>query len=372
MAELLASMKAEWWRADGYEIVDGCFAPVAGSRVSIYDPMAIYWESNRERFSARKKKVKAPYHELIDILNELRWEFGADGQAALPRGGQERLLHWVRRNGLLGALPHTVLHVTGTYEKETSTGQESRRGSEVVWARDVDDPDRPAPGMLAWHRGALGQLTASVEDLESLNDLSAGANTPAGRSDAVHISHRELGEEVLTEKPWSEAAAPFFPHPLRQRFGDIRYPLPHEPDFWKNYREPISVFLRGVSLLRWSLFACARATGVRDPDILDDEGIHEWTGPAALNLLLSRVRPALRPLGAGWEGHWRSPSLLSILAVQMYWDMSRGTNFRAGFCGHCNTPFATRTPGKKYCGDNCRKEAYRRRKKVGAPESETL
>ncbi len=360
MAELVASIRSEWWKADAYEISDGCFAPAPGARVSSYDPMAAYWESIRQRIRAGSKPVEAPYAELIRLLDKCRWEPGPHGKV-LARGSQQMLLGWVKRNGLLGVLPHTLLQVTGCYETQPGGEGGSPGPVEVLWARDVENPDRAPVELRMLGYGRIGSISASVQDLgtasvdgtyEQPGDILATAS--AGR-----VSVQEVGSEDIVVKAWDDVARPFFTHPVERLDGTSRYPFPAERDFGTVYREPIDQFLRAAHALYWAFYACAFATSVRDPDVKDEAGIHEWTGPAALNLLLSRVRPSLRPCELGWEGHWRSPSLLGILATQAYWDLSRGKNFGARLCGYCKKPFPTRTPRQEYCQDNCRKEAYR-------------
>jgi hypothetical protein len=372
MVDLLASLKSEWWKADGYEIRNGCFCPKAGATVRSYDPMASYWASTAERVSAGTLKIVAPYEDLFDRMRECRWDRTPSGDV-LTEGSQRRLLQWVRQHGLLGVLPHRLLQLTGRYGRDLENAPDS--SAEILWARDAENPDRVSAELRLIPKGRIDAISAVTQDpvgvcaLDNLEGAPSADRLP--RCDVL-ASAQDLWSEEIRTAPWQEVAAPFFALPTRQLDGRSRYPFPGENGFWAAYREPVAVFWQSARLL-WR--ACQEVGLVetrKDIDFLDSMGVHEWTGPATLNLLLSRLRPSLRPQGSGYEASWCSPSLLAILAIQVYWDIGRGRNYRAAICDYCQRPFQTRVRSARFCCPNCRKDASRasrREKARSAQES---
>jgi len=180
---------------------------------------------------------------------------------------------------------------------------------------------------------------------------------PWGRIRSVTAQVQELRAEEITARPWSDVARPFFAQPRKR---GVDYPLPEKDEFWRVYREPIDRFWEAANTLR-SVFEDLARWGEKEyRGHAEEMGINEWSTPTDLNLILSRVKPSIRPSEdkLTWVAQSYSPSLLGILAMQLFWDLS-DDKFRALICKQCERPFPSRAKQTLFCSDKCRTNWHR-------------
>ena len=375
----------QWWRFDRYELRDGVIRPAVGAALEVYDP----WREYRHR---RSQEGVGPYQDLLNLAGSLKLdaykvftssdlqqhEPGVDLLASdtfsgtvlkgLDAAGEQALLTWCSRYGLLGCLPNRVLSMTLPARWEA--GPASPETLLPTVTRFVPSPHgwsiaRQQSIMLSpssQHRGILtsypkheyqhtGRLVDEPDILSSLD--RPGVFFREGNGRVVHGS-------------LSEIVAPYFPDAYGKDLETYPYPRPLSAKFMSEYAEPLALFWQSAADFIQAVEAMRFGSS---------------PGPWPMQGLIASVSPTL-VLGEEGQFHqeWRCGSLLASLAMMVVMDVSEGS--RIDRCATCRGYFSSRSPQALYCSVRCRqteqKRAYRRRRlerqqsSAGEPEGNDI
>ncbi len=152
--------------------------------------------------------------------------------------------------------------------------------------------------------------------------------------------------------------------------------LPLSDDFWSAYAEPFDYFLQ---VARWFANAINAVGALEGPPVIEKEELKSKTGKTLrrevrldrsgaidrLNRLSSGVTPVVTLNKNDYEQSWRSPSMLSCLAMQALQDLLGGE--RILLCAHCAHTFRSSHHSVRFCSLRCanrqRKQEQRKRDK---------
>jgi hypothetical protein len=386
---------ALWPRFDSYEITEGFVHPAKNARFELYDPWEEYvtvWQ--RRQRSSRKKDDHAgskrnnprklpAYQELLCLASprlegDPKTGPAHSGEMGVTPGSRQRVLAWCRRNGLLGLLHQEILEIW----------------LPPVWEADeYDQRGRLIAVVNGWQRAGAGWVHTRryYTDVEDLGRSLCGAPVPRARHAELHASRVEalrsdpigLYIEAPMPKSIGETIAPSGGLVLRSQWGDglevaplhrlghyripnqqageePSWPLPnpHDEEFWRSYREPLSEIAFATRRLGWIMETVAtNSPKYARPSAQQQEKSSRALGDLATftentwpRVVLEEGRPQVR---------WSAPSLLGRLALMITFDLAgRGT---VRTCAGCGTPFVSSAPQAVYCSDRCRNTVQQRR-----------
>lgn len=272
------------------------------------------------------------------VVSGLSWKLGPEGQVLTPES-QELLLAWVNDHGLLGLLESEILQLSADVRPKDGEGTEQSPNWQVVYNSNLsNDPDfyPLLPEML-----------------------------PPTTIHAIEAVARGIEDKVIRTKPWEKVAEPFLPdYPLGGTEDTSFYPVPGYPGFLENYAEPVDRFISAANVLRRISDEIARLPRVRgeekkNPESDFDAVVYQHEALVPLRSLLSLVQLDLSLDADGsLKSHYRSSSLLGILAIQLHSDLTGG---KGAFheCGQCPTSFFSTGYQATYCSAECRLAAVR-------------
>jgi hypothetical protein len=316
--------------------------PAPGATLERYEP----WQADR----AAARDEERPYRELLRLAQQLR-PFRRERE--LPTRERQLLERWLRRNGLLGLLPHeTIQYTTAAHWQEwpppdlRSPGEAphmmrpaqrkvTRHAGGYVTEYQRRGPERPLDPAL------VGQPVAE-EDLQGV-----------GR--AAETLFRKWPSDELVREPLGRRFERFFPASGPREAQRRDYPDPGTDAFWSEYGEPLNGFVSAV-------------TALVDPL----EGLEDWEGPTGdyrddnalralgqINGAASVVSPAGMLLAEGGKTiAWTSPSLLGLYAVMLLEDITGGQ--RVMHCPTCGGVFLSGAHQAKFCSSTCRATHHKR------------
>lgn len=328
-----------WCRASGYEVRDGVIAPVLGAHLERYDPWGRYLEARRleageaeKSMGRRPDLVPGPYVDLLRLAMELPSDF-QPGQK-LPKRIEARILSWCATHGLLGLLPQQTLSATLA----------PRWG---YWHEEVPEGDAPdyelVPTVTRYVRTARGWLPMqtpfpSVFERGAYDDVEDGGLVDAdlaGRLEKPGVLWDALGGSGPRQVSLSASWGRFFPWVSSVEADTYYYPRPGTEQFWREYGEPVTDFVRAARYLLDTVRSLASG---------------QSTGMTAIEKLTSTVSPGGRITPAGrYQLTWFAPSLLAGYAMLALNDLAGPGTLR--LCDHCDVPFVSLH--SKYCSSKC-------------------
>ena len=345
-----------WYRSSGYVLEKGMLRLRAGAELERYDP----WQEWRALPDEQR-----PYKSLLRLVQRL--EIGGTlFEPQLPARQRQLLEQWVRRNGLLGILPHETLEVTmaprWVDERELAPQPEvDPSGVSVL----VPVQRRSTRYNLDWRRSVPQPAYAREIDHAQIGELISVERLGAPWL-AVEALYRRLPEGRLERRPLAKHWHEFFPEvPLNQAYT-YAYPEPGTPEFRQSYAEPLRSFVRTAR----SLSQAAQALGHLQQGVpLDkDQTTIARQAIGRLNGYLAAVSPAAVIATEGkLDVQWSSPSLLGCFAVMLLSDLAAGQLIRS--CPNCGIFFLSGNRRAIYCSSSCR-YAYQKRQWRAGRESQ--
>jgi len=339
-----------WWRLNRYEVTDGLIRPTPRARLEEYDPWGDYEasrDSSTRTNAAGKRAFTPPYLSLIELLRELPYYEGGDGDpSALKPSGEELIADWCASNGLLGLLSQRVTLIT------LAPIEEAGRGS--VQSRYIRTTDR-------------GWIATST----TVGGSARTGKAPFRRPDPPEVVEPHAivtsyeGPETR-EEPLSISLASFFPAVQTEQAATFAYPLPLSRAFWHTYAEPVRDFIEAAQLLARALRMLDEARFSREK--ADDPIKLARLGLRRLNRLVTPLSPSLHFVDNGFRQRWTSPSLLASFAMMALLDLE-GSRVRA--CFECGRVFVTDAYQTRFCSqahaNRWRKRQSRLRAKSNGP-----
>ena len=325
-----------------------------GATLEAYDPWDVWRDSVDE---------ERPYKSLLRLVQRL--DIKEPRFAPQLLGKQKQLLEqWVRRNGLLGILPHETLEVTlaPRWVEERSIGAHSYSVGDPAGVRVLVAAQRHYerdPG--GWRSRYLRPAYAREFDPALEGQLVSEERLGAPWF-AVETLCRRLPASRLERQPLHEHWHHFFPDVAREEAESYPYPSLGSEAFWSSYGEPLMSFVRAAQSLADVLQAfevVRRSERDKDGDLAEDEAQIAWRAMRRLNDYLVGVTPAagLRSNGSV-AAQWSTPSLLGSYAVMLLSDLAAGQLVRS--CPNCGVFFLSKNPRTSYCSSSCR-YAYQKR-----------
>jgi hypothetical protein len=305
--------ESKWWRAQNYEIRDGCIRPTRFAVVRPFDPWSGDWEHSGRRIA------EPPYVRLVELAHLLPTP--GDDAVELTKQQETQLLKWCSENGLLGLLPHMVLHVS-----IVSASSPGTRGERVTMSRRYDE----------WF--PLVEMDEEPTDQQP-------RDWPRSQVLLEPIGGGEPLSQSLTET-WAN----FFPDVAAEEREAYDYPAPLTVSFWRQYAEPIGDFIR---VAKYFAEAVARLSDLAADDFLTDLGgglmavITKDAARATLNGLMRPVSPVLHADDDDeFQRRWHSPSLLGVFAMMATQDL---WGERRLIRCPCRKVVVSSDPRSKYC-----------------------
>ncbi|MGO8684177.1 MAG: hypothetical protein ACLQUT_06315 [Thermoleophilia bacterium] len=335
-----------WMRFSAYTISDGplpVIRPKQTATVDYYDP----WEVDRRAPSEEQR----PYKQLLRLAQQADF---SQTRFDLPRRQRQRLEQWVRKNGLLGILPHETL----AYRSEPHWHERPLAGNPT--AASEPQVRQLAPYQLAVTRTGAGWSTtfsrvgrAPVAD----NVRPGDCVDPKFVNKSVlpaEITYRSWPQGEIIKEPVGKRFMTFFPADSRKAAEEREYPSPTSLAFWQDYGEPLGLVLRYAWHLSNALAAFAVSPGREPFQTRNAELFLQQINDAAFGTSL-----------AGWladEGsvhlQWSSSSLLGCFAIMILEDLARGQ--RVMRCPVCGGVFLSGAHQAKFCSTTCRYTYHKR------------
>lgn len=347
-----------WWRFTDYEVRDGYIRPAPGSELNVYDP---FEEFERAGHARREHGQRPPYQSLLNL--SLEFEGGEAGRSQdavnlwLSKPGDKKLTsksersvsEWCRSYGLLGLLPHSCL-----------------------WAAMPPRWALPEPFTLLDQivyvrlRGRWGKQTQlwDEEDLQRIFDRGLQGERqeeewlfpPLQPSALFH----HLSPPMVAYEPLSFTWARFFPDIPNDLPATASYPQPLSEDFWKQYAEPVEMFVAAVRVFQDMVACLQRNQPAKGHTKRDQDPV--LAGAGALQRLLA-VSPVLVPAARRkFTLKWYGESLLAMLALMLALDLAGGKRVRE--CPKCYCHFLTKKYNAAYCSVRCRAATQKARQRA--------
>jgi hypothetical protein len=324
-----------WYRFDRYEIKGGYICPARGATLTPYEP----WDNFLSL--SGKAAIKQPYEPLLQLAQQIELDYSAPWPGRLKDDGEEKVLGWCSRYGLLGTLLHRVETVVLAPKPQVTSISESPSRPRHTCTRFV----RTNPGWLVEGivPGYRSKTTPGVFLRSSLSDL--------------HLNFERLSET------WGS----YFPEVPSDERDSYQYPVPFTTDFWKQYAEPLASFVAAAKMLREAVDGIRLVSG--RSNLSKEQMRAVVNGDAAINALASPARPLFYHAGKGYGFGWACHSLLATFSMMVMLDLSSA---RVLECANrtCRRLFVTKTAQAKYCSPTCRGTVQvrknRRRKARGA------
>jgi hypothetical protein len=346
-------LHSNWWKFADYTIDGGYIRPVPGSKLISYNPAEAYLRKEKKpnksagaKQTRRTKDLIPPYQSLIDMLAQLGIAPHARiNTKSLTTHDHEVILQWCKGYGLLGILPqiaHRAL-LAPRYElngadpswQTCSAEQHSLERIGGEWKRVVD---RLRHNWPLDHAGRL---------------VSGKFKTNQFREEGVLMG--DLSGKIWQWQPFHYGWHRFFPQVPKEESDTYPYPLPTTELFWREYAEPLDLFLEGAQLL-------LRAITYRR----QEERLPHRLGREILNQLVSSVgltageSPSER---GGLEYRWLSPSLLATFGMMFCSDIKGAWQLFQCAREDCGKIFVSRAYQAAYCSDRCQFTVHKRKQR---------
>ena len=355
--------RGRWVRFSKYEITEDSLMirPADGAELEDYDP----WQ---EYLDALEDERLTPYADLLDIANDIR----TDGRGATVDGNNlRRILGWCSENGLLGSL-----HRDTSYVRLAATEKQNDLDGEPYLSHTT-----------YWHEG--GSWTSGTIDVEK-----------ESLEPTVMVRASPGVKEVSLSKGWGM----YFWSVPEEKKQTYQYPFPETKAFWRQYSEPLAMFVAQIKHLEEAVKTLALVRGDRrvfeelgfgtrptndeahsllpdsfptlELDFSHYDSSDESAGSVetkkyefvlsamdSFNGLLDGTKVLLSATGNGeYKSQLNTPSLLSTLAASCMEDLLFGTT-RLVRCasGSCGNIVFTKKPNQTFCSERCRKREEMRR-----------
>lgn len=333
--------RALWRRHSAYTISAGMIRPAPGARLETYDP----WEADR----TAAKDEERPHRALLRLAQQLRPYRRA---RELPMRERKLLLRWLRRNGLLGILPHEMIQFT----------------TAAIWHEwplpEMRQEGEPATGMRPLQRQVTRtgtgfstrfQYRGAERALET-----ARLGQPVAEEDLEGVGYRvetcsltwPKGEFIC--EPLGRRFQRFFPASGAREAQRRDYVPSVREAFWEQYGEPLGHFIDTAYEL------AAPLAGLENWS--PDGGFGDRNALRALaqiNKAAAVVSPVAGLMADGGKAlAWSSPSLLGMFAVMMLEDITGGQ--RVMHCPVCGGVFLSAAHQAKFCSSTCRATHHKR------------
>ncbi len=333
-------LPGEWWCHGDYVLDEnGALFLKRGGRVEPYDP----WGADAE--ARLHSEEERPYKQLMRLAQQI--DLRGEG---LPTRKRKRLEAWVRRNGLLGVLPHQTLSLT-TAPRWVNRDEylAALRPDEPVSEKRLWAVQRSVYRVAgAWREHYEGPLDGRLYNRDYLNQLAKAEDLAreARPTEAILQSLRDgqVRHVKLTEPTW-------WSHFHLGATGLADYPTFGSDRFWLAYGETLGHLLGAVRQLTGALEDVRRGRAAKDEALLGHgyarlEGL---AGPASLAAFATDAGPALG---------FSTPSLLSCFAILALQDLAGGQEIRQ--CENCGALFPTKAREARFCSTTCRTSSYKR------------
>ncbi len=391
-----------WYRFDRYEISGGYIRPAPGAVLEGYDP----WEAYVSATNGQGAEV-APYQPLLQLIENL--EIERDDESGTCWIAPERvgdLLAWCAAHGLLGVLLHHAQIVVLAPRWRYAIGDARlpvpmaifrrcvRVGGRWVEASpvyfDKSEMRKEDGGTAPKHMSDGGPIVrTSLSTLAKMVGSRPKSSKPRGaRKEGELVELKDIPDDRLKpgvfledlegleyrHESLSQTWARFFPDVPEDERETYPYPLPTDAHFWRQYAEPLDVFLDAALRLRHAILELSEwkdpPQGEFEPGELRDTIIEirrpeeklepGWAGGLDLNALVAGVSRRVEPAADGTiRERWVSPSLLATFAMMALQDLSE--QGRVLQCANCNKLFVTKAYQAAYCSKRCRNTAQKRK-----------
>jgi hypothetical protein len=344
-----------WQRSDGYVLEDGMLRLKPGAALESYDP----WEAWRSSPDEQR-----PYKSLLRLAQKLEIG-GTRFEPRLAAHQQQLLEQWVRRNGLLGILPHETLEVTQAPrwvdERELASDSGTDPSGVSVLVPVQRRSERTA---LGWQRSFPRPAYAREVDPESAGKLVSEERLGAAWL-PVEALYRRLPEGRLERRPLSEHWHAFFVEVPRNERETHAYPDIGSDQFWPSYGEPLGSFVETARSLAEAVRALEQLQ--RGAELDDEQEMIAWRAIRRINAYAAAVSPVGLPASEGvLRVAWSSPSLLGCFAVMLLSDLAAGQLIRS--CPNCGVFFLSGNRKAIYCSSSCRYAYQKRQWRAGRAE----
>lgn len=396
MAKARGPYSGKWWRHESYEIRAGYIVPSDDAECCAYDP----WELHHVARTPGTD-LRSPAAQLLRIAGKLNFEQRAQsgGGTTFVIEGEEELLDFCSRYGLLGILPHEAVSVTPAPPAMYAARSHELIVANPTWHRVGGTwtgfpaieryTEEDAPG-LAERLIDEGILLEHVADdplfggFGPFGDVDVDPDSLATKGWPVsffieEVTHETRGDGVPpallidTPKGWPEGWAP--PGVMRLAAADERdifrpdRGMPHagwmhEPitRTWTSYFPSIPptqdenyIFPRPLSRQFWQVYAEPVESFIRTARLLE-MGTDDFS---LLNRLTPTAGVALTEGDEGLREEWTFSSLISALAMMIMDDLTGPMRLRR--CERCHAPYFSKAREAKYCSDTCRSTAAMKR-----------
>lgn len=353
-----------WWRFDSYEIRNGYVCPTRGAALIEYNP----WVKRSQMDSGEQKPppkthAQPTYLSLVQLAGILPAK--PMGQPCRLTGPQETaLLTWCGEHGLLGVLLHCTLSVTLA----------------ARWAPDPLqvglDPDSVAEKRADLVRPMLTQYQRANGGWIRIRSLSVVDGQSTVRTNATRIRGTVVkstaqpkewpGPHAIMQdfppivgwrtEPLTQTWARFFPMTPRREAETCLYPIPGTEEFWRQYAEPVEVFVQAAIAFREMCLWLGHPHDETAPNT--DKAWLRKTALETLNALIAPISLTATQNQDNLQPAWRAPSLTGIFAIMIVRDLT--ARRRPLLCAACGKPFTSSAHNVRCCSKTCRYRLQKR------------
>jgi hypothetical protein len=352
-----------WPCAEKYTIEDGCIF-TATTKSGLRD----VWAEYEEWMNTPKQGAKAPYQGLLDLVFDLREQFGNSLYGLTyeddpPETLSGPILDWYGKHGFLGILPQQLLSIQrppvwlrdseGTLiphivsEFRTSGGWRRVQNPVFRWTERLQGAGvaqtKATEGALVVEKNVSGGWPQERINLWPLTFEPYDVEKTIGYRDPA-IEH------VYGRSAYLDG---FFLRPPGSDEPITLHPTPNDPAFWSWYCEPLDEFYHVAHRF------CA---AVGELTLLHMDGGDAGAVGTDFQFLTDLANTVGQPLdvGAGAiEGRYWAPSLLAAYAFMVLRDAQRPGTLHQ--CLECHRFFASRARRVSFCGPRCKNRVTQRR-----------
>ena len=345
--------RGSWWAFEDYVLTEGgIIRPAPGAKLRIYDPWEKY-EVGRQR---RGGDREPPYQALVRLARRVR---APGGQWKHDRQLTEEVLGFCREYGLLGILSDACAAAWLWPIWARAQPLPPLIVGDVLWIEQTEYL-RVGGGWVKNVRRAFPTSSVAWETSRLGQPVERGFWPRGIREPGVLLHWGPISE--WREAPFRAWWTRFFPDldwdPLEEPSeGDLfAYPLPLSEEFWHVYGEPISEFMDAALSLTWLLEAFKALRDVKGADSPSLAEVLE-----VLNRRVGPIAPGIYSADGSMTLGWKSHSLLGYFSLMMVMDIVGGRTLRQ--CEICDIFFTSRAYQARYCSQQCRWRAQKRRQR---------